>query len=260
MRQLSIFSMLFWFLYSHVVYAENSYSILKNSAKDEYGGEMSVLLVKDGKTGKKYSGPKFYAGHIETVKDFDRDGRQDALLVTSCGGNGCPEDYRIVTLKNGKLVIAEIESDFSIKYVKEERDKTYIVDQKIDYAYYYVFDGKKLVIAKTEKALKAIKEVRGPGVRTDLEPPKPPKTLVFDIDQDNKPDRIVCDIWARWGSLLCKLPLPDGKHQQFHYGCDRFGVLPSTNNGYHEFVCNFDMIVTFDGSRWVEKKSPDRDF
>lgn len=257
MRWLSFFSISFLFLYSQAVYAENSYSILKNSAKDEYGGEMSTLIVEDSKTGIKYSGPKFYAGHIETVKDFDRDGKQDALLVTSCGGNGCPEDYRIVTLKNGKLVVADIESDFSIKYVKEERDQIYIVDQKIDHAHYYVFDGKKLVISKTEKALKAVKEVRGPGVRTD---PKPPKTLVFDIDQDKKPDRIVCNVWERWGSLLCKLPLPNGKHQQSHYGCDRFGVLPSTNKGYHEFVCNFDTVVTFDGSRWVKKESPQQKF
>lgn len=196
-------------------------------------------------------------GHIEAVKDFDHDGKLDALLVTSCGGNGCPEDYQIVTLKNDKLVVADIKSDFSIKYVKKDRDQIYIVDQKIDYAHYYVFDGKKLVISKTEKALKAIKEVRGPGVSTDT---KPLKTLVFDIDQDKKPDRIVCNVWTRWGSLLCKLPLPDGKRQQSSTGCNRFGVLPSTNNGYHEFVCNFDTVVTFDGSRWVEKQSPERKF
>lgn len=232
-------------------FAENIYSV---GSDDKEGYTMETLIVKDSRSGKKYQGPRDYSVQIVTVRDFDRDGIKDALVTTHGGGTCCPVEYHLVTLKKGRLIIADLEADFSLKYVKEENGRLYLVDQKTDRAEYFSFSGGKLQLTKTVKSLQALKEVRGPGgtYRDEL----PPEILVFDINDDKTDEEIVCNVWTRWGSLLCELPVPGGGVQELHTGCMRFGVLAGSSHGYHEFVCNFDTVVTFNGSRWVNKAFP----
>ena len=233
-------------------FSENIYSV---ETKEKDGLEISTLIIKDSKTGKKFKGPENDRVYIRDVRDFNKDGLKDALVATWVGGACCPEDHYVVTLKNGKLVVLKMESDHSSeKYIKEINGTFYIVDERPDHADYYFFDGKHLSLSKTVKGLATLKEVHGPGgVYIDEQPPK---VIVFDVDEDKIEEQIICSVWTRWGSLLCELPLPNGENQVSHTGCWRFGVLPSRHNGYHEFVCNFDTIITFDGKRWVDKSSP----
>ncbi len=239
-------------LFDSQAISENIYSVV---TRDQDGIEVSTLIVKDSKTGKKFKGPKDYRVYIKEVRDLNRDGLKDALVATTAGGTCCPDNDYVVTLKKDKLVVVQMEADFmSEKYVKEEDGKAYIVDKRPDQADYYSFDGRHLFFSKTVKGLETLKEVHGPGgVYIDEQPPE---VLVFDVNEDKIEEKIVCSVWTRWGSLCCELPLPDGETQVSHTGCWRFGVLASMNNGYHEFVCNFDTIITFDGKRWVDKSSP----
>jgi hypothetical protein len=236
-------------------YADNLFFIREKVYQKDVDVEMSVLFIKDTQTQKIYKGPRFFYGNIEKIGDFDKDGNKDAFLKTECGGTGCPNQSYVVTLKNSQVIAIDIGSGYSNIYLKEERNDIYIVDQEVDIAHYYKLNGKKLVLAKKINGLKAIKQVRGPGIYTESDVPK---VLVYDVDQDKKSDKIVCKIWQIYGSLLCKLPLPNGKYQESSMGCDRFGVLTSKNNGYHEFVCNFNTVITFDGIHWIEKDSPEK--
>lgn len=234
-------------------FSENIYSVITNENERMV---KSVLIVEDDNTGKKFKGPEDRYVTIEKIRDINNDGLKDAIVSTSGGGNCCPEEYYVVTLKNGKLEVVKTKSGFS--YIKEEDGKVYIVDEKTDDADYYSFDGEKVILSKTVKGIKALKEVHSPGCGF-CDESTPPEVLVFDVNEDKKVERIVCNVsTGRSGNLHCKLPLPNGENQNLHRECGRFGVLPSMNNGYHEFVCDFDIIVSFDGKRWVNKTLPQK--
>jgi len=230
-------------------WADLRYSEVKLKGVEEAGTVVSKLVVEDTQSGQSYE-TEPYMGMLERIEDFDGDGNPDALLSLSCLGSGCPSVHRIVSLKNGILVSAEIPGGASNTKVKEEGGRWYLVDEEIDTARYYGFDGKQIVFVKTVQSPKTIAEVRGPGIPAFDEPPR---ELSVDMDGDKKPERIVCDVWDRWGSLFCHLPLPGGGTQRLSLGCVRMGVLPSFSNGYHEMLCDFDIVIRFDGEKWVER-------
>lgn len=95
--------------------------------------------------------------------------------------------------------------------------------------------------------LATIVEIRGPGSAFTA---GPPQELVFDLDQDGSPETIRCEVWERWGSLLCTLPLPSGGKQQLSVGCERLGVLGTQTGGMHDLVCNHETVLRFDGTQW----------
>ncbi len=254
-KALMMLALLCMWLWSSEAFSENIYSVV---TRERDGIEESALIVKDSKTGKTFKGPKDYRVYVKDVRDLDKDGLKDALISTTAGGTCCPDDNYVVTLKNDQLVVLKMESNFMAEiYVTEEDGKAYIVDKRPDHADFFSFEGRHLSFLKTVKGLETLKEVHGPGgVYIDEQPPE---VLAFDINEDKIEDTVICSVWTRWGCLLCELPLPDGETQASHTGCWRFGVLPSMNNGYHEFVCNFDTIITFDGKKWIDKNSPNRE-
>ena len=214
------------------------------------GEEQKIVVARHFVFGGVSSGPKDYYANIVDVRDFDDDGRDDALVSTSNGGNCCPPYYAIVSLKGWELVVAPISEDFTEIYVVEDEKNVFVVEKGVDKKDYFLFDGIRANVVKIESSMPAIKSIRGAGAfYTD---DTAPRELTFDLDENGSEDVVVCQIWDRWGSLLCSLPLPKGETQKLSHGCDRIGVLASKNNGYHDLVCNFDTVIKFNGSKWVE--------
>lgn len=165
----------------------------------------------------------------------------------------------MVSVVNRGLIVADVEVDAHQLTIEEFGGHDYIRHTGPDGAKRFTFDGAAVTVHTEIGNLAALVEVRGPGgVYIDE---VPPEKLIFDVDDDGRSDTVVCTVWTRWGSLLCEMPLPDGCTQSANTGCARVGVLATRNNGYHEFVCDFDTVITFDGSKWIERSDPkDRAF
>ncbi len=193
---------------------------------------------------------------VEAEADFDGDGSMDAVVSLSTGGNCCPSEIFFVTLKAGKVVpahIAESWADDAAVGVASGKPTLGLTDSTGAKGV-WTFDGNKAVVASaaTRHVLVASVEVHGAGqALTD----PGAKSFQADLDADGAPETVSCKGWERWGTLLCTLPLADGKVQELSMGCDRFGVLKSMSNGRHDLVCDDDIVLKFDGHTWVEAAS-----
>ena len=215
-----------------------------------------MLSVETTDPQKTYAGPEEEKVQIIAVKDFNQDGMDDALVSAWNGGTCCTPEFSVVSIVKGNLVVAAIDVDAYELTVEEDNGRFYIRDTQPHQARLFAFDGESVTVHKTIHNLEALVEIEGPGgLYIDEVAPVP---LVFDVDDDGESDTIVCDVWTRWGSLLCRMPLPDGGTQNSIMGCDRVGVLATKSNGYHEFVCNFDTVITFNGEKWIHKSDPNK--
>jgi hypothetical protein len=213
-----------------------------------------MLSVETTDPQKTYAGPEEEHVDIIAVKDFNQDGIDDALVSAWNGGSCCTPNFFVVSIVKDKLVVAAIDVDAYVLTVEEDKGRFYIRDTQPNQARLFAFDGERVAVYENIPNLEALVEIEGPGglYIDDVEP----ISLVFDLDDDGKKDTIVCDVWTRWGSLRCRMPLPDGSTQNSSTGCDRVGVLASKSHGYHELVCNFDTVIMFNGEKWVEKADP----
>ncbi len=211
------------------------------------------MLVWEDATGKRIEGPHATMMTIDAVEDLDGDGHADALVSTSEGGNCCPDRYFVASVAGGKIETADFEEDWAEYRIVHEKGHPLIRVKRTNGTEFYAFAKGKLRLDHKQASLATLAEIEGEAPHYDG--PLKDKTLRYDIDGDGKPEAIVCQIWERWGSLLCGLPLPGGRTQSLSTGCDRFGVLASQRNGRHEFVCNNDSRIFFDGRAWQFEKA-----
>ena len=233
---------------STTAHASVEYSIANLDAEGQ------MLVVKDSVTEKEYDGPKEQYVDIRGVKDFNNDGIDDVLITTWNGGSCCDPEFSVVSLIDNKVISAALESHSDNVTIEQEKQRFYVKVEESDGAKMYSFDGASMVLLRTIGNLPALKEIHGPDGKSidDV----PPMELVVDVDDDGKDDSVSCDVSTQGGGLVCGLPLPDGKTQSLNGVCERFGMLKSMNHGFHEFVCDFDTVITFDGAQWVGKADP----
>ncbi len=207
------------------------------------------LIVTDQVNGEKFKGPSGYRVSIRSVDDFYNDGSDDAYVSISEGGNCCPNDNKIISIKNGSMITTDFDIGWSDLEVVKDNGRTLFYSKNTDSTKIFSYKNNSLELVKKLDKLKAISEVYGTG--KTFSDDSGLVVLSYDINGDQKIDEIECTIWGRWGNINCTLPLPQNGEQRLSIGCDRFGVLDEVSNGYHKFVCNNDTVVTFNGKKWV---------
>lgn len=230
-----------------------SYTVEVDPTTDE-----KSLVVSLGE--QRFKGPSDAYVEVVSERDFDRDGVMDALISTWVGGTCCPEEYSFVSVKDGALIVAGIEHPYgtstaaNAEYSVDEEAGVPLVFEKTDAeTFVYRFDGHSAVRVRTVPGLTALAEIHGVG-EIYYSGPEKTRSLSFDLDGDGHLDEVTCEIWTRWGSLVCALPLPHGKSQTLQNGCQRLGVLEASSHGYKQIVCDNDTIIRFDGTSWTMAK------
>lgn len=238
-------------LLKNVASTPSNYYIEEIEGGDEDGNTKRLIANLEG---EELKGPAAPQMTIEKEIDLNGDGVMDALVMTSGGGNCCPEDYMVVSVQNGEVVASALDSEWGGYAVVEENGQMFIKHIDDDATIYYKYSKNfEVVEVRTikQRVLKTVKEIRGEGnlySGTDLD-----RSLRVDLNNDGKKEEITCLLWSRWGTLTgCTLPLPDGSSQSWEQNnCHRFGVLSTSRNGYREMVCDNNTVIYFDGKKWV---------
>ncbi len=186
--------------------------------------------------------------------DFDRDGVLDVLVSISQGGNCCPEEYALFSFVHGAVRTARFEAAWASYEVVERAGGLAIVQKTNEETTVSVLTDGRLAVVETIPKLVAVKEIYGLGPAYEGE--QQYQVFEVDLDDDGVPEAIRCEHWARWGSMLCALPLPGREPQGLSLGCDRVGLLEAKSNGFHHLVCNNDALFVFDGHGWVVSDVP----
>jgi len=235
-------------------YSEKSKGEGADDQEDADDNESRLIANVDGEV---LQGPSAAIVLVEKEMDFNGDGVMDALVSFSEGGNCCPSTYMFATVKNGEVVTETLDDGWGTYEVIEENGQVLVKQTSSDATIFYTFtkDFEVKVRKVPQLVMVAEKEVNGVGAMYSGNEKE--KTLKLDLNADGVIDEIHCDIWPRWGTLTsCSLPLPDGGIQLWDQACERIGVLKSSRNGYREIVCDNNIVIYFDGKKWVtdEKK------
>jgi len=241
----ALFLAMAWSLLVPLSVHSRPFQVEYSTRADEEGGR--TLVARVGQT--PLNGPTDGVVVIEKTVDLDHDGTLDALFVMSCGGNGCPEIWSVATISSGALRVHELGASPQTPTIRDEG--AYSVIELVgdeDVTGYVLSHGELAVYSRQGRLkLEAIRQIEGAG-HSYAEPGT--RTLRVDVDGDGKDEIVACEIWPRWGSLMCSLPRGRGEPQRLDLGCDRFGALPTFSHGMREFVCNRDTVIRFDGHSW----------
>ena len=204
---------------------------------------------------------------IEVVEtfDMDRDGYQDALVSLHTGGNCCPPDYAVVSHRGGSFFtvyadrmvaswspprIVAIADEIRLEFltISAGAENT-AMDESLEQ--YALRDGqlRRVRHLKNDAMLYATRQI----VAADLVAQGADSgELVVDLDADGTDDAIICEYWARWGSLKCLVQ--SSQHPgniRLPHDCKRVGILETRTNGLSDLVCGRNERLIFDNGRFI---------
>jgi len=193
---------------------------------------------------------------IVTVDDLDGDGLPEAIVSTSHSGNCCGPNYFVVSHRGKGFFSVHTHENlhdvsFDLKLNTDYGSKLIEVSDTVpslnpidqEYTYLLEFTSGALKTVSTFKnmaLLPAIVEVTAADVQYEN------KTLIFDVDGDGIDDKIPCNFWSRWNSVICGDIETSSKGTIIlSYGCSRIGFLKTKTNGVHDVVCSRNDILKY---------------
>ena len=73
-------------------------------------------------------------------------------------------------------------------------------------------------------------------------------------DGDTEIDKLVCNYWDRWGSMICEVQSSIYGIIKTNFGCKRVGILATKTRGMVDLVCNRFSKLTFNGVQYTNTK------
>ena len=198
----------------------------------------------------------FFYIEIVMTEDLDGDGLQEAVVSTSHSGNCCGPNYFVVSHRgNGFFSVhthgnlhdvgydLKLTTYFGIKMleVSDTLPSLDTIDQELTHLLKFSAGTLESVRTLRNMALiPAIIEVTAADVQYEN------KTLNFDVDGDDIEDKITCNFWPRWKSVICGDIEASSKGKIIlSHGCSRIGFLKSKTDGVHDIVCSRSDILQY---------------
>ena len=201
---------------------------------------------------------------IVQTGDFNKNGHTDVLveIINGCGGNCCANSFQIFSFngqffKKTKRVgydwdgidISEssVEFNFIVQTVNEGFGKTEMCNDKIETFRLNDYDF-ELVNVVEDKKLNAITELNASafeGKESEV------LFLNFDLDSDEKMDKITCSYWPRWGRIInWKIDFGNGKSYEGISSPKRIGIMNTKTNNVHDLIIECDEILKWNGLKY----------
>jgi len=221
----------------------------------------SLVAIVDDKTYPIVSLTERACLEVVDQKDYDGNGTEDALvkLVTACGGNCCGNSFFFVSyagsgqfqrseafgsswsdptveLWNGRFSVKVVSNNEGVNQAEpEERTERFVLDH-----------GKAVLVEAAERTA-IVADIDLKSAAFDMHRSDERHSIEIDLDNDGAADKIIGELWQRWGRILWKVQFANGKSYQSQTSCKRIGVLKTSTAGTRDLVCDQDRIFHWNG-------------
>lgn len=202
--------------------------------------------------------------------DLDDDGLADALVehTTACGGNGAPSEYSFVPGTRGEFREQTLGTNWSAPTVESWHGRPSVLLESNNEGSHlgrperteqrFVFEKGRAVLVEEKRAVetKALVELRSEHFEGAA--PEEERSLSFDLDGDEKADRLVAKLWERWGRMRWRVRFGRGEETKgSDLACKRIGVLREKTSNHHDLVCDFDTRLRWNGNAYLADSKTD---
>lgn len=206
---------------------------------------------------------------VVCMMDFDHDGYLDLLLAgmenmvspdhafffLSYDGEGrfnVSEDFGYC-INYGINTFLDEDADYEEVTTVDVTASDYLEDGQVDILHqsFRLVDGKAVKVSeeRSERIGGTIAQV----VPVDIEDPEMPYIWSYDLNRDGKPESIISELVCSCAGGVSTALVLHGDTIVFPDG-DRFGILPTLTNGYHDLVIGAAYLMVWDGKEYVAKE------
>ena len=236
-------------------------SEIKAPRRSDYGDD---LFVRD--EGKEYLIQTDelaywnYNKEIIHTADLDNDGVNEAIVAASDGGGHGKIKYFIIS-KRGENFYSVYESNNfmgcclkilsgNILSVFKYNSGIGVTSQVQEISLFEFQNGKLKLLStsQNEALIPALSEINSHEIDQNIGS----KSITGYYDGDTEIDKLVCNYWDRWGSMICEVQSSIYGTIKTNFGCKRFGILETKTRGMVDLVCNRFIKFKFNGVKYIE--------
>ena len=201
-----------------------------------------------------------YRKEIIHTADLDNDGVNEAIVEASDGGGHGKIKYFIIS-KRGENFYSVYESNNFIGCCLKILSGNILsvfkynsgigVTSQVQEISLFEFQNGKLKLLSTsqnEALIPALSEINSHEIDQNIGS----KSITGYYDGDTEIDKLVCNYWDRWGSMICEVQSSIYGTIKTNFGCKRFGILETKTRGMVDLVCNRFIKFKFNGVKYIE--------
>ena len=201
-----------------------------------------------------------YRKEIIHTTDLDNDGVNEAIVEASDGGGHGKIKYFIIS-KRGENFYSVYESNNfmgcclkilsgNILSVFKYNSGIGVTSQVQEISLFEFQNGKLKLLStsQNEALIPALSEINSHEIDQNIGS----KFITGYYDGDTEIDKLVCNYWDRWGSMICEVQSSIYGTIKTNFGCKRFGILETKTRGMVDLVCNRFIKFKFNGVKYIE--------
>ena len=200
-----------------------------------------------------------YRKEIIHTADLDNDGVNEAIVEASDGGGHGIIKYFIISKRGENFYSVYESNDFQgccLKLLKEnilsvfKYDKGIGVTSQVQEILLFEFQNGNLNLLSTsqnEALIPALSEINSHEIDQNIGS----KFITGYYDGDTEIDKLVCNYWDRWGSMICEVQSSIYGVVETNTGCKRVGILETKTGGMVDLVCNRFSKFRFNGIKYI---------
>ena len=239
--------------------SDDTNSETKAPRRSDYGDD---LFVRD--EGKEYLIQTDelaywnYRKKIIHTTDLDNDGVNEAIVEASDGGGHGKIKYFIISKRGENFYSVYESNDFMgccLKILSGnilsvfKYDSGIGVTSQVQEISLFEFQNGNLNLLSTsqnEALIPALSEVNSSEIDQNIGS----KFITGYYDGDTEIDKLVCNYWDRWGSMICEVQSSIYGIIKTNFGCKRVGILETKTQDMVDLVCDRFSKLIFDGIQY----------
>ena len=238
-------------------------SEIKAPRRSDYGDD---LFVRD--EGEEYliqtdELEYWYRKKIIHTADLDSDGLTEVIVEASDGGGHGKIKYFIISKRGENFYSVNESNDFMGCCLKVlsgnilsvfKYDSGIGVTSQVQEISLFEFQNGNLNLLSTsqnEALIPALSEINSHEIDQNIGS----KFITGYYDGDTEIDKLVCNYWDRWGSMICEVQSSIYGIIKTNFGCKRVGILETKTRGMVDLVCNRFSKFKFNGTEYIDAKS-----